>query len=245
MSAQWDLKSLFLLLLFLFSIAISRNSFKVLPELLEFGTNYSLNNNQLHSNLEGWQLGNFVTNTIDRAKSLNTLFYVGRIQNVKDLIKLHEGTKKWGGLHVLYRDSADKCGGRGYLTIGHGHFIGCNVNSKNRLTATMIGRSGWNGEGLTNAEANRLFDYDFDRHLNDLYRALPWIKSLDEVRRAVLLDMNFNMGTNKLLEFKSTLSLIESGQYAKAASNLTHTPWYRQTGRRSKRICKMLKTGQW
>lgn len=158
--------------------------------------------------------------------------------NVKDMIKLHEGTKKRGGLHIVYRDTSQLCNG-GCKTIGYGHLI---VN--NQLTYEMIGRHGWNGEGITDAEADRLFEYDYDIHLKSLYARVPWVKNLDSARQAVLIDMNFNLGTSKLLKFNRSLDLIRQGKYSEAADNLKHTLWYKQVGSRSKRLCGILESGR-
>lgn len=67
----------------------------------------------------------------------------------------------------------------------------------------------------------------------------------DEPRAEALLDMAYNMGVATLMTFKSTLPMIERGDYAKAAANLTTSRWYKQVGRRSKAICKILETGEY
>lgn len=67
----------------------------------------------------------------------------------------------------------------------------------------------------------------------------------DDPRAEALLDMAYNMGVDKLLTFKTTLPMIERGEYEKAAENLTTSRWYKQVGRRSKAICKILKTGEY
>lgn len=164
--------------------------------------------------------------------------------NAKDMIKLHEGTRKRGGLHIMYRDTSELCVG-GCLTIGYGHLIGPSLtNKKKNQIGRIIGRQHWNGEGLNDSEANRLFDHDYTIHAQSLYAALPWVKNLNTARQAVLIDMNFNLGTAKLLKFKRTLDLIQGGQYEMAANNLKHTPYYRQVGSRSKRLCRILITGR-
>ena len=76
-----------------------------------------------------------------------------------------------------------------------------------------------------------------------------------QVRADALLDMGYNMGVGRasnpskgirgsgLLGFSTTLPMIERGEYAAAAENLTKSKWYRQVGRRSKAVCFMIKTG--
>lgn len=67
----------------------------------------------------------------------------------------------------------------------------------------------------------------------------------DTVRAECVLDMAYNMGIGTLLTFTKTLPMIERGEYAKAADNLTSSRWYKQVGRRSRAICQMLKTGKY
>ena len=157
------------------------------------------------------------------------------------MVRRHEGTVKRGGLHRIYRDS------KGYHTVGRGHFIGKTVGGDAvKKISNVIGNPNWLQQGgLTDAETEKLFDYDYKRHINDLYAKLAWVKNLDEVRQAVLIDMNNNLGTTGLLNFKPTLKLIKEGNYVGASNRLKRAPWYSQTGDRSKELLKMLQTGQW
>lgn len=65
------------------------------------------------------------------------------------------------------------------------------------------------------------------------------------VRAECLLDMSYNMGIYSLLKFTTSLSLIEKGDYTKAASNLRASLWYKQVKRRARAICHMMQTGQY
>lgn len=67
----------------------------------------------------------------------------------------------------------------------------------------------------------------------------------EEVRANALLDMAYNMGVNSLLTFKNTLPKIELGNYEAGANGMRQSKWYRQVGRRSKAVCKMMETGQY
>jgi len=99
--------------------------------------------------------------------------------------------------------------------------------------------------GISDAEA------DFMLH-NDIYRAesgveehLPWTKDLDEVRRAALVNMAFNMGIAGLLGFKNTLAAIQSGDYETAAAEMENSKWAIQVGPRAHRLALQIKTGNW
>src|SRR5512146_2123994 len=100
--------------------------------------------------------------------------------------------KRDEGLRLTpYRDSVGK------LTIGYGH----NLDAK----------------GITVAVAEYILHEDMLDAAEELERALPWVKSLDEPRHAVLINMAFNMGMGScergtgLLGFNRTLELIREG----------------------------------
>lgn len=76
-------------------------------------------------------------------------------------------------------------------------------------------------------------------------RSFPWYHELDEVRQAVILDMAYNMGMRTLLQFKRTLKSVKDGEYERASKEMLESKWARQVGARSKRLSKMMETGEW
>lgn len=67
----------------------------------------------------------------------------------------------------------------------------------------------------------------------------------EAVRADCVLDMGYNMGVSTLMTFRKSLPMLEKGEYAKAADNFALSKWYRQVGRRSRAICKMIRTGNY
>lgn len=98
--------------------------------------------------------------------------------------------------------------------------------------------------GISREEAYALLDNDIAAAMAPLM-ALPWFNALDEVRRAVLIDMCFNMGWRVLSTFKVTLAAIEAGDYMRAVTNMLQSKWAGQVGPRAVRLAKMMETGQW
>lgn len=130
------------------------------------------------------------------------------------LIRRHEG----------YRRHAYQCPA-GYWTIG----IGRNIDR--------------NGPGITLAEAEVLLRNDLIRLAHELDAALPWWRQQDPVRRAVMLDLAFNLGTTKLLTFRRTLNSWQQGDYAGAATQLLQSAYAQQVPSRAGRNAVMLRTG--
>jgi lysozyme len=116
----------------------------------------------------------------------------------------------------------------GFLTIGVGRLI-----DKRK------------GGGITHDEAMYLLDNDIARVANAVDKALPWAEAIGEPRRAALMAMAFQMGLAGLLLFKSTLRLMQAGDWASAARQMLASKWAKQTPARAHRTAKQVETGEW
>jgi len=99
--------------------------------------------------------------------------------------------------------------------------------------------------GITKDEALYLLTNDLDRCYCELDKALPWGRELNEARRAVLLNMCFNLGINRLLGFNNTLGYMRVSRYEKAADNMLKSKWAEQVGQRATELSEMMRTGSW
>lgn len=142
-----------------------------------------------------------------------------------ELLSMHEGRK-----NAPYKDSL------GYWTIGVGHLIDM------RKGATL---SGIRSIPMTEDNIDAVLNLDIVEHSAGLFTAAPWVKKLDAVRQAVLIDMAFNLGVAGLMEFKRTLASIQSGDYATAATQMLQSTWAHQVGTRATRLAEMMRTGKW
>ena len=139
------------------------------------------------------------------------------VDNVRELIALHEGR-----VPHAYQDSL------GYWTIGVGHLI--DKRKGGRLPEPII---------------DALLDMDIAEHAAALEAALPWVSGLDTVRRAVLVDMAFNLGVPGLLKFKNTLEFVRNGRWVEAGAGMLASLWASQVGPRARRLANMMRTGKW
>ena len=87
--------------------------------------------------------------------------------------------------------------------------------------------------GITKYEAELLLSHDISQITEQLSSALEFWRLLDEPRRAVLVNMAFNIGVHGLLKFKKTLSLIESGDYSSASIEMMDSKWAKQVPSRA------------
>jgi lysozyme len=101
------------------------------------------------------------------------------------------------------------------------------------------------GSGLRPDEISYLLRNDINDRIDALTRAIPFFQDLDDARKGVLLNMAFQMGTEGLLKFTTTLGLIRLGDFAGASQQMLNSKWAKQTPARAERLAKQMETGVW
>ena len=99
--------------------------------------------------------------------------------------------------------------------------------------------------GLSDGEIDFLLRNDLMRVQGELSRAVPCFLKLSETRQDVLMDMCFNLGISRLLQFQKMLTALEMGEYEEAAKEMLDSRWARQVGERATRLAKMMATDEW
>jgi lysozyme len=127
-----------------------------------------------------------------------------------------------GYQRYVYQDSL------GFWTVGYGRCV-----DRKR------------GKGISEAEAALLLDNDIRDTTGDLLTALPWVADLDEVRKAALINLSFNLGIMGLLGFKNMLAAAKENDWETAAQQLLESKYARQVGARATRLAEQLRTAQW
>ena len=115
-----------------------------------------------------------------------------------------------------YQDSV------GVWTIGFGR------NLQTMTISQELGEA-WLKDDLENAESE--------------LRVFKWFDTLTSKRRAVLVEMNFNLGLSKLRRFTRLLAAIEQGNYVEAADQMMSSLWSQQVGARAKRLAEAMRKG--
>lgn len=139
----------------------------------------------------------------------------------------------------------------GYWTIG----VGRNLEAKGLTPDEQIKLLGTDGlskdnvierlklRGITKSEALFLLDNDVAECRRDL-EGFAWFKHVDPIRQKVLVDMRLNLGGAGFRQFKKMIMHLEVGSYADAADEMMDSKWYHQVGNRSKRLARMMRTGE-
>lgn len=123
-----------------------------------------------------------------------------------------------GRRHMPYKDSVGK------LTIG----VGRNLDDR----------------GLRDDEIDLMKTNDIDEVLQQAAK-LPYWENLNWPRQLVIADMLFNLGLTRFNGFKKLQQAIIARDYDWAADEMIDSRWYRQTGRRARKLVDAMLTGEW
>lgn len=97
------------------------------------------------------------------------------------------------------------------------------------------------GSRITESVAEQFLDQDVAMAIDD-YDSMKL--DLDVVRRAVLIDMLFNLGLPKLREFEKFLAALGKRDYRTAKIEMLDSKWAGQVGRRAFELAEMMETGK-
>jgi lysozyme len=98
------------------------------------------------------------------------------------------------------------------------------------------------GLGLSEDEIDILLSNDILRCTKELEQ-FEWFRYLDEIRKAALVNMCFNIGLTKLLQFKNMIACLDVADYNGAAEEALDSRWAKQVGDRAKELAEQIRTG--
>lgn len=116
-----------------------------------------------------------------------------------------------------YRDSVGK------LTIG----VGRNLDDK----------------GLSAEEIAFLLENDINDAECDARRLVHNFDELSDQRKAVVINMAFNLGYERLARFTNTLNAVNQGRFKDAAAGMRDSLWAKQVGDRAERLAVIMENG--
>ena len=97
--------------------------------------------------------------------------------------------------------------------------------------------------GLSEDEIELLFVNDVARADAIARSVLHGFDGLTEPRKAIVVNMAFNMGRGALSQFRKTLAAIEEGRYEDAAREMLDSKWAGQVGNRALRLAENMRRG--
>lgn len=87
-----------------------------------------------------------------------------------------------------------------------------------------------------------VFDSDFKDAYSDACALFLNFSSLPEQVQRICINMAFNLGRNRLSQFKNMIKAVNEGKWAKAADEMMDSRWYHQVGHRSKELVEMMRS---
>jgi len=99
--------------------------------------------------------------------------------------------------------------------------------------------------GISKTEAMHMLDNDISRVVEETRKVFPVIEDIDMVRQDVLFNMSFNMGINRLKQFKKMWAAIEAHDWDGAAKEMLDSKWADQVKFRSIELARQMRTGEY
>lgn len=99
--------------------------------------------------------------------------------------------------------------------------------------------------GITHDEAMYLLSNDIQRVVDELLANVDCYNNLSDVRKSVLIDMCFNLGISRFMQFKNFLAAVDRGDYVDAAREMLDSRWATQVGQRAVRLSQMMSSNEW
>ena len=134
-----------------------------------------------------------------------------------DMVRLRETiTRHEGSRLQMYQDSL------GIWTIGVGH----NIQEK----------------GISPQVMELMLDEDLEEAISELKRSVSFFSKMPQQVQEALVNLSFNLGIPRLMQFKKTLALLREGDFESAADELLDSRYAEQVGRRALEIADMIRT---
>lgn len=94
--------------------------------------------------------------------------------------------------------------------------------------------------GISETTAMQMLEEDIDIVLNELKQKLPWFDEMPEVVQECLVDLGFNLGVPRLMQFQLTLGFLQAHKWQEAAEELLRSRYATQVPNRANEIAEMI-----
>lgn len=97
--------------------------------------------------------------------------------------------------------------------------------------------------GLSSDEISLLLENDIKRAEVDARDLFPSFDRLSDNRKAVLVNMAFNLGRDRLSKFRKLRRAVEAEDFDNAYVEMVSSMWADQVGHRATRLANLMRTG--
>lgn len=125
-------------------------------------------------------------------------------------------TRHEGSRLDMYQDTL------GIWTIGVGH----NIQEK----------------GISPKVMEIMLEEDLEEAISELKRSVSFFSRMPEQVQEALVNLSFNMGIPRLMQFRKTLAYLRDGEFESAADELLDSRYAEQVGHRALEVADMIRT---
>jgi lysozyme len=98
-------------------------------------------------------------------------------------------------------------------------------------------------KGLSTAEIDFLFGNDVAEAEREARAVFITFDQLSDARKAVVVNMAFNMGQKTLEQFHGTIAAVNGGDFEEAARDMLASRWATEVGARAVRLADAMRKG--
>ena len=98
-------------------------------------------------------------------------------------------------------------------------------------------------QGIDHTEADFLLRHRLTLAWRDCIRLFPWFASLNNARKAVILQMAYQLGVTGVFTFRKMRAALERGDFDTAAAEMLDSDWHTQTPARAVRLSRIMRSG--
>lgn len=98
--------------------------------------------------------------------------------------------------------------------------------------------------GISKGEAETMLLNDISNTIKEA-KGFSWYEGLTEPRKAVIVNMIFNLGLPRFSKFVNTISFIEDGMHELASEEMLNSKWAHDVGNRAIELSRQFATGEW
>ena len=99
-------------------------------------------------------------------------------------------------------------------------------------------------KGISQAVMELMLDEDLAEAVSELKRSVSFFSKMPEQVQEALVNLAFNMGIPRLMQFKKTLAYLRDGNFEAAADELLDSRYAEQVGRRADEVADMIRTAE-
>lgn len=119
--------------------------------------------------------------------------------------------------------------------------------SRPYLDTKQVLSIGWGtniAQGIDHTEADFLLRHRLSLRMRECIRVFPWYVHLDDERKAVVLQMAYQMGTDGVAGFRKFCAAMVIGDYETAADEMLDSKWAREDSpARAARLARRMRRG--